>query len=95
MTDYEREIEVKVLTMRDLAKTTNSEQATEALTKLASSYNKSVLADMLEYYNISAPLNAAKPILVNMLVRTIVTEAVITKSWQRWFFKMMVVMGAW
>ena len=95
MTNYEREIEVKVLTMRELAKATNSEQASEALTKLASSYNKSVLADMLEYYGISAPLNAAKPILVNKLVNTIVTETVIDKSWQRWFFRMMMVVEAW
>lgn len=90
MTDYERDIEAKVLTMRDLAKNTNSTQATEILTKLVSSYPKYIIADMLEYYNAPAPLQATKSMLVNKLVRHLVTEAVLSKvCWKRWILKMM------
>ncbi len=87
MTDYEREVYAKLPTMRELAKATNSMQATEALTKLVSSYNKTFIADMLEQYGVSVPLGATKPMLVNALVRVIVTEAVLDKSWQRWVLR--------
>ena len=87
MTDYEHEIEVKLFTMRDLAKTSNSMQAAEALLKLVSSYTKSVISDILEQYGVSVPLNATKPVLVNALVRMIVTEAVLDKTWQRWLLR--------
>lgn len=87
MTDYDREIEVKLFTMRDLAKASNSMQATEALLKLVSSYTKSVISDMLELYGVLVPLNATKPVLVNALVRMIVTETVLDKSWQRRLFR--------
>ena len=89
MTNYDREIDVKLCTMRDLAKASNSMQAAEALLKLVSSYTKSVIADMLEQYGVSVPLNAAKPVLVNALVRMIITEAVLDKSWQRRLFKIL------
>lgn len=95
MTEYQREIKVKLFTMRDLAKNTNHKQAKETISKLAYSYNKSVIADILKQAGIAVPQNATKTILVNKLVHTIVTEAVIDKSWQRWFFKMMVVIGTW
>ncbi len=42
---------------------------------------------MLEQYGVSVPLGATKPMLVNALVRVIVTEAVLDKSWQRWVLR--------
>ena len=91
MTDYDRELEVKVLTMRELAKNTNSEQAQEILTKLASSYSKFEIIDMLEYYGDDVITNATKPMLVYHLVHLIVTEAVIDRNWGKMFFKALVV----
>ena len=72
--------QVKLSTMRDFAAATNHAQARDALTKLAFTYSKSVLADMLEQYGVYIPLNATKPMLANVLVRMIVTDTVFDKS---------------
>ncbi len=94
MTDYDREVETTLFTMRNLAKANNSTEAKKALTKLASRYNKFFIADMLEQYGVPVPLKATKPILVDRLVYMIVTEAVIDKSWERWFFKTLAAINA-